>query len=166
MREQLSGACTTEIAAFDEFVGLLDGDEAGFDHIIFDTAPTGHTLRLLSLPKAWTGFLAGNDRGASCLGPHSGLKMHEDRFRQALQALGDARRTTIILVTRADRGAIREAARTSGELDALNLSNQILAVNGRFHATDPTDAVAVALERDQDEALSAMPASLTKLPRD
>lgn len=166
VREQLSGACTTEIAAFDEFVGLLDGDEAGFDHIIFDTAPTGHTLRLLSLPKAWTGFLAGNDRGASCLGPHSGLKMQEDRFRQALQALGDSRQTTIILVTRADRGAIREAARTSGELDALNLSNQILAVNGRFHATDPTDAIAVALERDQDEALSAMPASLSKLPRD
>ena len=166
VREQLSGACTTEIAAFDEFVGLLDGDMAGFDYIIFDTAPTGHTLRLLSLPKAWTGFLKDNDRGASCLGPHSGLKMQEDRFRQALQALGDPKRTTVVLVTRADRGAIREAARTSGELDALNLSNQTLVVNGRFHATDPTDVVAVTLERDQDEALASMPASLTKLPRD
>ena len=92
--------------------------------------------------------------------------MQEDRFRKALQALGDSKQTTIILVTRADRGAIREAARTSGELDALNLSNQFLAVNGRFHATDPTDVVAIALERDQDEALAAMPASLTKLPRD
>ncbi|WP_257166063.1 arsenical pump-driving ATPase [Bradyrhizobium sp. SRS-191] len=166
IREQLSGACTTEIAAFDEFVGLLDGDRAGYDHIIFDTAPTGHTLRLLSLPKAWTGFLEDNDRGASCLGPHSGLKMQEDRFRQALQALGDPRRTTVVLVTRADRGAIREAARTSRELDALNLSNQTLAVNGRFHATDPADAVAVGLEREQDEALATMPESLGKLPRD
>ncbi|MGJ5079786.1 arsenical pump-driving ATPase [Bradyrhizobium sp. HKCCYLS3013] len=166
IREQLSGACTTEIAAFDEFVGLLDGDRAGHDHIIFDTAPTGHTLRLLSLPKAWTGFLKDNDRGASCLGPHSGLKMQEDRFRQALQALGDPRRTTVVLVTRADRSAIREAARTSSELDALNLSNQTLVVNGRFHATDPADAVASALERDQDEALASMPDSLRKLPRD
>ena len=166
VREQLSGACTTEIAAFDEFVGLLDGDTAGFDHIIFDTAPTGHTLRLLSLPKAWTGFLKDNDRGASCLGPHSGLKMQEDRFRKALQVLGDPERTTIILVTRADHGAIREAARTSVELDGLNLSNQLLVVNGRFHATDPTDSIAVALERDQNEALAAMPAALTRLPRD
>ncbi|RTM08352.1 MAG: arsenical pump-driving ATPase [Bradyrhizobiaceae bacterium] len=166
VREQLSGACTTEIAAFDEFVGLLDGDTAGFDHIIFDTAPTGHTLRLLSLPKAWTGFLKDNDRGASCLGPHSGLKMQEDRFRKALEVLGDPARTTIILITRADHGAIREAARTSGELDGLNLSNQLLVVNGRFHATDPTDSIAVALERDQNEALAAMPAALTRLPRD
>ncbi len=166
VREQLSGACTTEIAAFDEFVGLLAGDAPDFDHIIFDTAPTGHTLRLLSLPKAWTGFLENNERGASCLGPHSGLKMQEGRFRQALQCLGDPARTTIVLVTRPDRGAIREAARTSSELSALGLSNQLLAVNGRFHAVDERDAVASTIAREQDDALAAMPALLARLPRD
>lgn len=165
VREQLSGACTTEIAAFDEFVGLLAGDAAGYDHVIFDTAPTGHTLRLLSLPRAWTGFLEGNDRGASCLGPHSGLKMQEDRFRTALEALGDPERTSIVLVTRADRGAVREVARTSDELRALGLGNQQLVINGVFHAAAPGDAVADGLSRDHAEVIATLPANLAPLPR-
>lgn len=166
VREQLSGACTTEIAAFDEFVGLLADDNPQFDHIIFDTAPTGHTLRLLSLPKAWTGFLEANERGASCLGPHSGLKMQEDRFREALDCLGDPARTTIVLVTRAERGAIREAVRTAGELSELGLSNQMLAVNGRFTPSGPGDTVAAAFAAEQAAALAELPASLASLPRD
>ena len=166
VREQLSGACTTEIAAFDEFIGLLAGDEHGYDHIVFDTAPTGHTLRLLSLPKAWTGFLEGNDRGASCLGPHSGLKMQENRFRTGLEALGDPVRTAIVLVTRADRAALREAERTHEESLALGLGNQRLVVNAVFRASMPDDEVAVALQRVGDEALAAMPEGLRELPQD
>lgn len=166
VREQLSGACTTEIASFDEFSALLAGGAQAWDHIVFDTAPTGHTLRLLSLPKAWAGFLDGNDRGASCLGPHSGLKMQEERFKAALQALSNPAQTTVVLVTRPDAGAIAEAARTSGELQALGLHNQRLAINGVFHASERTDAVACAIEALGQQALDAMPASLQALPQD
>ncbi|MDL2338850.1 MAG: arsenical pump-driving ATPase [Pseudomonadota bacterium] len=166
VREQLSGACTTEIASFDEFASLLSDDAGHFDHIVFDTAPTGHTLRLLSLPKAWSGFLAGNDRGASCLGPHSGLKMQEVRFKAALDALSDPARTTVILVTRPDKGAIAEAARTSQELHELGLNNQRLAINGVFRASERTDAVACAIEALGQQALQEMPPSLQALPQD
>ena len=166
VREQLSGACTTEIASFDEFSSLLSDGAERYDHIVFDTAPTGHTLRLLSLPKAWTGFLDGNDRGASCLGPHSGLKMQEVRFKAALDALSDPAKTTVILVTRPDAGAIAEAARTSDELHELGLNNQRLAINGVFHASERNDAVACAIEDLGQQALDAMPMSLRVLPQD
>jgi arsenite-transporting ATPase len=165
VREQLSGACTTEIASFDEFSALLAGGSDDYDHIIFDTAPTGHTLRLLSLPKAWSGFLEGNDRGASCLGPHSGLKMQEERFRRAMQALADPESTSVILVARPELSTLQEAARTSGELHDLGLDNQRLVVNGVFHPRAP-DELAQAMERQGQEALAQMPERLKHLPRD
>lgn len=165
VREQLSGACTTEIASFDEFSSLLSDGAASYDHVVFDTAPTGHTLRLLSLPKAWSGFLKDNDRGASCLGPHSGLKMQEARFNAALSALSDATQTTVVLVARADKGALNEAARTSGELRELGLRQQHLVVNGVFRATARGDAVAEALEALNLEAIQSMPEALKVLPQ-
>jgi arsenite-transporting ATPase len=166
LREQLAGACTVEIAAFDEFAELLadDAATASFDHVLFDTAPTGHTLRLLSLPRAWTGFLESTSEGASCLGPHSGLKMQETRFAGALAALGDRERTTIVLVARPDRAALREADRTSGELEALGIKNQQLVVNALFNATDRADPVALALEQRGKDALAEMPPRLRGLP--
>jgi len=166
VREQLSGACTTEIASFDEFSALLSDPDARFDYVVFDTAPTGHTLRLLSLPKAWSGFLAGNDRGASCLGPHSGLQMQEARFQAAWEALADPARTTVVLVARPEAGALAEAARTSEELAVLGLHHQRLVVNGVFHASVADDPVAQALESLGQQALASMPASLRALAQD
>lgn len=165
VREQLSGACTTEIATFDEFSNLLSCGGEAYDHVVFDTAPTGHTLRLLSLPKAWSGFLNGNDRGASCLGPHSGLKMQEQLFNQALASLNDASLTSIVLVARPEAGALNEAARSSDELRELGLSNQRLVVNAVFKASGD-DPIAKAIEALGQKAMDEMPAQLKTLAID
>ena len=169
VREQLSGACTVEIAAFDEFAGLLadqEGAAQAYDHIIFDTAPTGHTLRLLSLPKAWSSFLETHERGAACLGPHSGLQMQLAMFERALKALTDPALTTIALVTRPEASALREAARSAEELKALGLAHQRLLVNAMFRATSPDDEIARAMEARCRSALQQMPPALAALPRD
>lgn len=166
VQEQLSGACTTEIASFDEFSSLLADNENRYDHIVFDTAPSGHTLRLLSLPKAWSGFLANNDQGASCLGPHSGLKMQEVRFNQALTVLSNPALTCVVLVARPEASALNEANRTSEELKILGLVNQRLIINGVFHATISGDAVSTAIEAQGRNALDNMPLGLSAIPKD
>ena len=167
IEEQLSGACTTEIAAFDEFSKLL-GDRAataGFDHVIFDTAPTGHTLRLLSLPSAWSGFLDSSTSGASCLGPLAGLQAQRELYAATVEALADARRTTVVLVSRPERSSLAEAERTRGELAALGVTNQHVVINGLFKAYDGDDATALAMERRAQSALAHIPAGLASLRR-
>ncbi len=168
IEEQLSGACTVEIAAFDEFAKLL-GDQAAtteYDHIIFDTAPTGHTLRLLQLPAAWTDFIETNMTGTSCLGPLAGLQTQKELYAKALRALSDSLTTTVFLVTRPDYSALAEAERTRGELEALGIKNQRLIVNGVFEASGGEDSVALALESRGKKALADMPEGLRNLPQD
>lgn len=167
MEEQFSGSCTLEIAAFDEFSRLL-GDASAtlqFEHVIFDTAPTGHTLRLLTLPSAWSGFMESNTTGTSCLGPLAGLQAQQQLYRDTVRALSDAAVTTLVLVTRPEVTALREAARTSGELAALGVKNQHLVVNGVFKASDSSDLLAVALQQRGEIALAAIPEVLQVLPR-
>jgi len=168
MEEQLSGACTVEIAAFDEFARLLGQPEAtqAFDHVIFDTAPTGHTLRLLSLPSAWEGFIETNTSGTSCLGPLAGLKEQRALYQASVRALSDGDLTTLMLVSRPDRASLNEAARASHELAELGLRNQRLLLNGVFRASVSGDPVAVALEARGQAALSAMPAALREIPQE
>jgi len=167
MEEQFSGSCTLEIAAFDEFAKLLGDKDATstFHHVIFDTAPTGHTLRLLTLPSAWSGFMDTNSSGTSCLGPLAGLGAQQAVYKQTVTALGDAAVTTLVLVTRPEPSAFREAQRTSKELRTLGIGNQHLIVNGVFKSQTPTDPIAVAMQRRGDDAVAGMPKDLAKLPR-
>lgn len=166
IREQLSGACTTEIAAFDEFTALLT-DEAltgRYDHIIFDTAPTGHTIRLLKLPGAWSGFLeTGGD--ASCLGPLAGLDKQRERYAAAVQSLSDERLTRLVLVARPRESSLLEAARTQRELADIGIRNQHLAINGMMPADALGDALAASMIERERLAVEEMDSELAGLPQ-
>ncbi|QDT00105.1 arsenical pump-driving ATPase [Adhaeretor mobilis] len=167
MEEQFSGSCTLEIAAFDEFSRLLGDGQATseFDHIVFDTAPTGHTLRLLTLPTAWSGFIEGNTTGTSCLGPLAGLQAQQQIYQKTVESLSNPELTTLVLVTRPEPSAFREAARTSLELKHLEVSNQHLIVNGVFSCESSTDPIATAMQLRGNQAIGSMPEEVNKLPR-
>ncbi len=169
IEEQLSGACTTEIAAFDEFTALLTDAAltADYAHIIFDTAPTGHTIRLLQLPGAWSGFLEAGKGDASCLGPLAGLEKQRSQYKAAVAALADPLRTRLVLVARAQSATLREVARTHAELAAIGLSQQYLVINGVLPAGQAEqDELAAAILRREQAALAAIPEELKALPRD
>jgi arsenite-transporting ATPase len=167
MEEQLSGACTVEIAAFNEFASLMGNPSAveHFDHIVFDTAPTGHTLRLLSLPAAWSDFIDGNVGGTSCLGPLAGLKAHQLLYENTRRSLSDEAQTLVVVVSRPDKAPLAEAARASAELRELGVSNQHLVINGVFSLSDPEDPIAQALQDRCRKSLASMPKVLTLMPK-
>lgn len=169
IEEQLSGACTTEIAAFDEFTALLTDSAlvAGYDHIIFDTAPTGHTIRLLQLPGAWSGFLDEGKGDASCLGPLAGLEKQRSQYKSAVEALADPVRTRLILVARAQAATLREVARTHDELAGIGLKQQYLVINGVLsEAAVGGDILAKAIFKREQAALLDIPEALKALAID
>ncbi|MCK9422491.1 MAG: arsenical pump-driving ATPase [Bacteroidales bacterium] len=166
MEEQLSGSCTVEIAAFNEFSDFITDPEKykQYDHIIFDTAPTGHALRMLQLPSAWSTFISESTHGASCLGQLSGLEQRKEIYKQAVLTLADEKETNLILVSRPEVSPLLEAARSSSELQALGIKNQILVINAILQDVDQQDDVSVQLFNQQKEVLLHIPDSLTKYP--
>ena len=166
MEEQLSGSCTVEIAAFDEFTALIGNPEAAknYDHVVFDTAPTGHTLRLMSLAKAWDQFLDNSTSGSSCLGPLAGLDKQRAIYEATVHTLADATATTLVLVSRPQSAALNEAQRTSDELRALGVGNQCLVINGVFETNCLEDVTALALQRRGMAAIEAADAFINSLP--
>ena len=144
---------------------IVDPESTGrHGHVIFDTAPTGHTLRLMDLPSAWADYIETSQEGASCLGPRSGLEAQREQYQAAVAQLADPHRTTLVLVSRPDPGALREAARARGELADEGIRNQRLVINGLFDQPLSGDPVAEALAERQRHALESMPASLHEIP--
>jgi len=165
MEEQLSGACTVEIAAFDEFTNLLTNLDLirDFDHVIFDTAPTGHTLRLLQLPNAWSGFLEESTHGASCLGPLSGLSAKKELYANTVRVLSDATQTKLVLVTRPDASTFFEAERASNELKEIGIRNQLLIINGLMKKPIEKDEISASFYERQQKALNKLPKALKQI---
>jgi arsenite/tail-anchored protein-transporting ATPase len=165
MEEQLSGACTVEIAAFDEFTNLLADSSIvdAYEHIIFDTAPTGHTLRLLQLPTAWSGFLEESTHGASCLGPLSGLSEKRQIYSLTMDALADPSKTTLILVARPDESSLLEASRASKELKEIGIANQALIMNGLMQSFLPEDRISSSFYQQQRKAIKQIPDDLKQV---
>ena len=163
MEEQLSGSCTVEIAAFNEFSNFITDKkaQAEYDYIIFDTAPTGHTLRMLQLPSAWSNFISENTHGASCLGQLAGLESQKAVYKKAVDTLADAKLTTLILVSRPEETPLKEAERASKELADIGVNNQVVVINGVLTSFD--DSVSQSLYNKQQKALSAMPLHLKAL---
>ena len=163
MAEQLSGSCTVEIAAFNEFSRFITDETLAqqYDHILFDTAPTGHTLRMLQLPSAWSNFISESTHGASCLGQLAGLESKKAIYKQAVETLADGQQTTLLLISRPEAAPLKEAARAAQELADLGVTNQALVINGVLAAYD--DSISASLYHKQQQALAAMPPALADL---
>ena len=166
MEEQLSGSCTVEIAAFNEFSDFITDiqKQDEYDHIIFDTAPTGHTLRMLQLPSAWSTFISESTHGASCLGQLSGLEERKEIYKKAVATLSNAQTTQLVLVSRPEAAPLNEAARSSHELLLLGIRNQLLIINGVLQQLDKSDAISNQLHERQQHALQNMPQELSNYP--
>jgi arsenite-transporting ATPase len=132
VKEEFNGGCTVEIATFDKFTDFL-GDET-YDLIIFDTAPTGHTLRLMTLPNEWDKYIqkSAEGKGQTCIGPVSQIEGSRQKYSHAVSMLQDASRTTVYLVSRPEKTSVYETMRAKSELERTGIHNFHLIINGVY----------------------------------
>jgi arsenite-transporting ATPase len=130
LEENLSGPCTTEMASFDRFIDFMEGDE--YDVIIFDTAPTGHTIRLLELPVDWSKHIEESAKGSgqTCLGPVQSIQDSKEKYDRATALLKDPERTTFIFVMRPEELSLYETLRASKELETIGIKSGEIIING------------------------------------
>jgi arsenite-transporting ATPase len=163
--EQMSGPCTTEVAAFDRFTDFLDQSheiKIDFDVIIFDTAPTGHTLRLLELPFEWSQSidLADQGSGQTCLGPSAAIQESKLKYEHAMRVLRDGRLTTFFFVLNPEAIAIKETKRSISELKKLNIQSYQLIINGIIPAQETKNPLFGARAQMQSQYLKQIDAEL------
>lgn len=136
MEEQFNSPCTTEIASFDRFVDFMTEEEFGeglqFDHIIFDTAPTGHTIRLLELPVDWSKHIEESAKGSgqTCIGPVASIQENKKKYDKAISLMADPERTRFTFVLLAEGTSLYETKRAHAELSEIGVANSDFIVNG------------------------------------
>jgi arsenite-transporting ATPase len=130
LEENLNGPCTTEMASFDRFIDFMEGDE--YDVIVFDTAPTGHTIRLLELPVDWSKHIEESAKGSgqTCLGPVQSIQDSKEKYDSATALLKDQTRTTFIFVMRPEELSLYETLRASKELETIGIKSGEIIING------------------------------------
>jgi arsenite-transporting ATPase len=121
VREELESPCAEEMAALEKFVGYFDVD--GYDVIVFDTAPTGHTLRLLELPSDWKGFM---DLGSLT----KEASDSSDKYDRVIETMRDPERSSFVFVMYPEYTPMMEAWRASEDLrNQVGIETSLVAVN-------------------------------------
>lgn len=108
VEEDLNSPCAEEMAALEKFIAYFE--PKGYDVIVFDTAPTGHTLRLLELPADWKGLID--------LGTLTQQTSGESpaRYVNVIETMRDRTRTSFAFVMYPEYTPIIEAWRAAQDL--------------------------------------------------
>ncbi len=125
MREELDSPCTEEMAAFDQFIELASRDT--FDVTVFDTAPTGHTLRLLELPIDWSRQI--DVKVFASVDTAAADDVAKASFSRVIEMMRDPAKSTFAFVMYPESTPIVEAGRAISELGSLGIPLGLVVAN-------------------------------------